>query len=785
MLKQNLKIAFRNIKKGKLFSFINIAGLAFALSAAFIILLFVSHELSYDKFQKNYDRTYIAYHKGFMGGYHVPTPFVFADAIRDAIPGAERIAQVSETWQEDYFVKDNNFIKTENVYYAEQGIFDILTFDFAYGSPKNFSFDVTSVLISESAREKYFPDNENAVGQVIQLQTGTTKHLLKIAGIFKDIPSASHFRPDYIMSMELVRRENADALTEWGFNNPVTYVLMKKNADMNEALKTINAIVKKANPQNYEEYSLLPLAGLHINDLGLSIGKSGSAGKLYIFSAIGVLILLMACFNFINMSTAGAAARAKEIGIRKTIGADKWSLIKQLLSESFLTAFIAFPLAVLLTEILTPMAAKLFDRDFDASIITNWKYLGLTFLIVLFTGIFSGSFYAVSASKYNPIQALNNKLNFNSAKSPFRRALITLQFIVFTGMIICSIIMFDQMEYISAADLGYKKENVLNLNIPYGIDAKSETFKEILKQVPGVRNVSINSTTPPAMGNFLATTYKLPAEEKELVVNVIFCDENYKDALGLNMVKGEFFSGPFRENNEMIVLNEAAAKLFRINSPGYAQSPRGENWNVTGIIKDFNITDLYGKIGPVIIKFSRDFISNYTVRINGKETRGVMEKLQQKWSEFYPDLPFTYKFIDEEYDARYRDDMRLSQMIGFFTGAALFIAVIGLFGISVYSASQRMKEIGIRKVFGASIRQIMVMLNKEVFVISIIGSVIAFPLAYYLMSKWLETFAYRIKIGYEDFILAFVLSFTIGIAAVSFQAFKAAIANPIDSIRSE
>lgn len=786
MFKQNLKIAYRNIKKGKLFSFINIAGLACGLSAAFIIALFITHELSYDKFHKNYDRTYLAYHTGFMKGYNVHTQFVFYDIIKNGITGIQKSAQMSSTWQPNYFIRDNNYIATENVYFADPELFEILTFNFIYGSPKNIS-DVNSVLISESALNKYLPGMKNAVGETIQIQLGAAKHFLKVAGIFKDVPAASHMRPDFIMSMGIIRRDCKDHLDDWGFNNPITYILLNPDADKEEVAKSINAVVNKNTPEgSKEKFFLLPLTGLHINDIDISIGKKGSLSKIYIFTVIGIIILLMACFNFINISVAGAASRAKEIGVRKTIGAGRGALIKQLLTESVLIAFMALPIAIILTEILTPPAIEFFDREIGINYISDWKYLTAALALVMAAGLFSGSYYAFAASRFNPIEALSNKINFASSKSSFRRILITLQFAVFTGMIICSIVMYNQMNYLSDADLGYNKENVLKLRIPNGIDAQPQTFKKILSETPGVNCVSINSTTPPSMGNIVYSRFGIPSEKKLYDVNEIQCDENYMKVLGLELIKGEFFSEEdCNTENDKIILNESAAKVFGINSLGYVHSKTGETWHVIGIIKDFNIADLYGAVGSMVMRTGNDFRANYTLRISGKGVPQTMERIQKQWSGFYPDIPFEYQFVDEEYDARYRDDMHLSQMIGFFTGVALYIAVIGLFGISAYSASQRMREIGIRKVFGASVKQLVFLLNKEVLIISIIGSIIAFPLSYYLTEKWLNTFAYKIELGFGIFASAFGLSLLIGLAAVSSQAFKAAIANPIESIRSE
>ncbi|HEX3073289.1 MAG TPA: FtsX-like permease family protein, partial [Ignavibacteriales bacterium] len=498
------------------------------------------------------------------------------------------------------------------------------------------------------------------------------------------------------------------------------------------------------------------------------------------------LILLMACFNFTNLGTAGAASRAKEIGVRKAIGASRKILIGQFLTESVLIAFIAFPLAVVLTEILTPLAGKFFDRNIAINYLTDWKYLGMIMGLVALTGLFSGSYYALTVSRFNPVAVLSQKTNFSSSKSPFRKILITFQFVIFTGMIISSIVMYSQMEFLSGTDLGYKKENVLNLQIPYGIERDRATFKQMLTQVRGVRSVSINSTTPPFMGNILFYSYTAVSENKEYEMILIECDENYRDALGLRMAKGEFFTGDDMKNsNDKAVINETAAKIFGINTIGYTESKTGEPLNVIGIVKDFNINDLYGKIEPIIMRAGNRASNNYTIRIDGRAVPRVMERIQDTWKEFYPELPFEYKFLDDEYDARYRDDMRLSKMIGFFTGVALFIAVIGLFGISAYSASKRMKEIGIRKVFGASVGQMVFLLNKEVLLISSLGSLIAFPLAYYLMNKWLESFAYKIELDYGIFLASFALSLLIGIAAVSSQAFKAAAANPINSIEAE
>lgn len=788
MFTNSVKYTLRLLRKDKMFTFVNVSGFAIGMTVCTIITLFIINELSYDHYQKNYNNIYVVYHSDAdFNNSLASTPFIFAETIKNKIPEIEKTAQVSYfNWAPAGIIKNNRSIKIENCYYADNEIFDILDYKFISGGKVNFADKINSVLISRSAAEKYIDTGINSSGKKIEMQLNGKKYVLEIAGIFEDVPQNSHMRPDFILPMELMKKDNPESVMDWGYNNLCTYLLLSKSASIPEVERKIQQYISGFMNRKYH---LMALADVHLNTKQISIfGNRGDINKLYVYLAIGILILLIACINYINFSAAKTAERSKEIAVRKIIGAGRYTLSFQLFMEPVLLAVVSLPVTLLLVYFISSSVEELFDRKLFAGFTGNaYLYMSLAGVFIL-TGAISGIFSAAMLSGSKPLALIDRHFQRGTKRSYLRTGLVFFQVVIFSGLVICSFIIYSQMKRIKNSDLGFKKECVFTCQLPEGdYKGKQQAFLNEIKKYHDVANATIASVIPPGVGNIVTTRgrFKTP-KGNNIDVTILECDENYINVLGLFMAEGEFFK-PKNENvqDNGIIINEKLKNLLGVKR-GSREYVRGSyKTAIRGVVKDFTIFSAYEPVPPILFLNSEDFVNQIAVKVNPQNIDEAVNIFKQKWSVFFPDEICDYKFIDEEFDKKYRDDERFGKLIAAFTFISVVIAGAGLAGLTAYTISKKKKEIAVRKVLGATVFDITYMLTKEIVAVCVIGYIVSIPLAYRYMNIWLEKFSDRISITYPVFIGAFVLTISIALSAIMYQSVKSALNSQMESLRSE
>jgi putative ABC transport system permease protein len=629
----------------------------------------------------------------------------------------------------------------------------------------------------------------------------------KITGVIKDFPQQSHFHFNFIRPLMDTYRGNAN---EWLSNNDQSYILVKPGVTQAAMQKHVDEVVSKyvykeletlfhasANDLqqqgNYFRFHLMPLTDIHLHsDKSYEFEVNGNINYVYIFSVIAIFILLIACVNFMNLSTARSANRAKEVGIRKVAGSLRTHLITQFLTESVLLSFFSLLLAILLSACLLPLFNELAGKEMHVSTLFSTWLFPVMIALVFVVGCVAGSYPAFYLSSFQPIQVLKGTIAKGFKSSWLRSSLVVFQFSISIILIIGTIVIYNQLDYIRSRKVGYNREQVLVLHNTYPLDKKIKSFREELLKISGVESATITSNLPTASGfNENGWFRDATLDAKKAVVFTDFrVDENYIPTLGMQIVKGRNFSHEFASDSAGILLNEAAVRLLGFKDPlsetlyRPTDSAKSSAFHIVGVVKDFNYSSMHDKVGPLVIEYGDDW-GSMALRINSKNISSVVKQVENKWNSFVPGQPFSYTFMDNDFNKIYNADQRTGKLFITFAVFAIFIACLGLFGLVTYAAEQRTKEIGIRKVLGAGVGGIVTMLSKDFAKLVLIASVIAFPIAWLAMNKWLQSFAYRINVSWWMFVVAGMAAIMIALITVSFQAIKAAIANPVESLRTE
>ncbi len=796
MLKNYLKIAWRNLKRHKGYTFINLFGLAVGVACCILIALYVRDELSHEDFQQNADRIMVMGSKyiGFGDGQpSLSTPYPLAGALKQEAPVVENAIRALWPGSGEVSIDDQTFQEEEGVFHAEEGFFDMFSFPIIEGAPEHALRERNTAVISEKLAKKYFPD-ENPVGKTIYAKE-RGKHAYRIVGVAKSHDN-SYLDFNAVLSFSTLDYANTHA-DAWGASMFQTYVLLNKNVDSKTFLNQVESVEDAhLGEKRYKSFVAQPLPGLYLSDMVSSDGFHGQWRYIYIFGAVAIFILLIAFVNYVNLATARAAQRTKEVGVRKTTGATRFQLMGQFLGESVLMSAIAYVLALAAAQLALPVFNHIFGMELsyaDASI--GWfLLLGLATLGV---GVLAGSYPALYLSAFKPAHVLKGDGQRGGSGSWLRKGLIVVQFVVAIALIIGTAVVYRQLAYVQQKDLGFEGEQVVITEIPQ--DGTDALLHEVLKQ-PGVATASITNGVP---GRFRLTISRkanqLSSETradttKDISLHPVVVDYGYFKTLGLTMAAGRTFSKE-RTSDESrgYILNEKAAEAFGWSpedaiGKSISLSGGGE---VIGVVKDFNITSLRKPIEPVILKASKFKSISSSNMLAARLRSGAIQKglrqVEQVRSQF-TDEPFTYSFLDEDFAKMYRTEQRLGQVFGGFggfAGIAILLACLGLFGLAAFAAERRTKEIGIRKVLGATITNIVSLLSKDFLKLVAIGFVIAVPIAWYAMHKWLADFAYKIEIGPGIFLLAGAAALLIALLTVSGQSIKAALANPVDSLKSE
>jgi len=795
-----LKVAVRNIIRHKGYSLINVAGLAVGMTCCILILLWVQDELSYDRYNQNADRIYRLCIDANLGSQlRAPVSMApAAPAMINEFPEVVNAARIVRPGGASVKYEDRTF-QEENVGYADNSLFDIFTLPLLSGDPKTALTTPYSVVISEEMAKKYFGD-QPPLGKVLRFDDESD---FTVTGVMKDIPPNSHFHYNMLRSFETLYRENPELMERWVTARFYTYLLLDKNSDPAELEQKFPAFVNRHMGEALSAMGgtlklfLQPLTKIHLySDFERDPFAIGDITYVYLFSAIALFVLLVACFNFVNLSTARSATRAREVGMRKTLGAGRGKLIAQFLGESLIYSFASVTLACILLEAALPLFDSLAQRQLSLNYFQKpWLIPGLAGL-ALAVGLLAGCYPAFFLSSFKPIKVLKGTWSTSSSGSGFRRTLVVAQFIISIALIIGTVTIYNQIHFMKNKKLGFDKEHVLV--IPDLNQATRESYLSIrdeLLNIPGVKAVGASSIVP---GKGIAKSLFFPegfSDNQPQTMSFLTVDANYVPTMGMEMGEGRNFSADLAtDSNESVIINQATArkfgwtspigKTFRLFSlPG--SDEEGATLTVIGVVKDFHMASLRQKIEPQIIFYEIGSVNNIAIRIAPENITHTMDLLKTEWEKISPERPFDFFFLDESFDSQYRAEERFGTIALYFGLLAILIGCLGLFGMSSYTIEQRTKEIGVRKVLGATASGIVLLLSTEFTRWVLVANVIAWPVAYLLADRWLQSFAYRIGLSWTTFVLAGCVSLLIALITVSFQAIRAALANPVETLRYE
>ncbi len=803
MLKNYLKVAIRNIIKHKGFSAINIVGLAIGIACSVLIWIFVAHELSYDKFHEKADRIYRLAVRASVGDTKIKQTYsssaTFKKLLED-FPEIETGIKFLKLRNTPVVLGEKTFFESR-LFAVDSTFFDIFTFPLIQGNPKTALSDPNKIVISKDTAIRYFGSTD-AIGKILRadFSFGPGSIDFEISGVSENVPENSHFHYDLLASSTTFPTYINDP--GWTSNSFITYVVLKEGTSkewFNEQLKEFtrrhmggerfDAWVAKG---NFWEYFIQPMTQIHLtSDLNGEFEANGNKTYVFIFSVISIIILLIACINFMNLSTAKSSLRAKEVGMRKVVGSGRSRLIIQFLSESVVLSFVALTIGIGIVILLLPLYQNLIGRQLELPFFGNYIVIPLLLGLGLMVGIISGSYPAFFLSSFKPIRALKGNKTIGKSASWMRNILVIFQFTISIFLIIGTLAVHQQLKFFQNNKLGFDKEQVLVIQNPGALGNNVVPFKEDLRKQSRIVNVSGSNTLPGR--SFSNIGFGAEGIDENFTLNLCICDHDFCDTLKLEMAKGRFFSRDFVSDSHAAIINEKAAELLGWDDPigkkinNWAEN-RG-NFTIIGVIKDYHYESLHQEIRPQALFLSGGYYtyteSYISVRLDTENISGTMGYIEKAWKNFTSNKPYEYSFLDDDFDRLYMNENQTRKLFSIFSFLAIFIACLGLFGLASFIADRKTKEIGIRKVLGASVPGIVKILNTSFVKWVLIANLIAWPIAWYVMNRWLQNFAYRIGLSWWMFVLAAVLALFIALVTVSIQTVKAALKNPIDSLRYE
>lgn len=793
MIHNYLKVFMRNLKKHRGYSLINFTGLTIGISIFILIFLFVQFELGFDKSHENLHRIYRV--QGANGSQPSMAPAV-ANWISRQIPEVEKIVRFK--FRHDYLAKykpqtSSNKEKSlviRDFGWADASVFEIFTFPFVVGDPKTAFEDPFSLVLTESLAYRIFRD-EYPIGKTILINNS---HEYRITGIIQDLRQ-SHLRFEALASFQTlgktIGQKELDSFDSWNLS---TFVLLAENHDT----KVISGKITELFKDKIQELrkTTLNFALMQLKDVYFFPGGSGNNGNLqlvYVFIAIAVFILLIACVNFVNLSTARASLRAKEVGIKKVVGSSRNRLILQFLSESILFSVFAMVAAFGVAWLFLPEFKRLIMRDLSMDYFANPLIILVFFAGAILLGVFSGFYPSFYLSAFKPASVLKGDKIKGAKSGIFRKVLISSQFAISIVLIVGTFTVFKQMQYVKNKDLGFHKEHIVNMEVDrnLGIRNRKAEFKERLLQHPQIMNVTFSQGRPGVVYNWEG--FELEGERNGYAIFTV--DPDYFDVYGLEIIAGRGFSWDISTDQfQTCLINESAVRNLGLEEPVgtvfHHDDIEGSSFpvkdvEVIGVVKDFHYQNFHFDIQPQMFGWNEGWLWMISAKIAATDVPATITHIRNVWKEFSPEFPFEYHFIDALFESQYQNEERLGQIIGYSSILGIFIACLGLFGLASFMAEQRTKEIGIRKILGASILSLVLMLSKEFSKWVIVANIIAWPVAYFAMNKWLQSFAFRTNIGFGIFALSAILALVIAVITVSYQSLRAAYANPIDSLRYE
>lgn len=805
MIKNYLRSAFRNIARHKFISFINIFGLTIGLTCCLLILTYIVKELSYDKFNHNAPNIYRVSRSfntadGIVNLHLGAVAPPFGPLLKNEFPDIKKVTRLFPNGDVVLRYKEKLLVE-KGSYFADENFLSFFDLKTVAGDPKTALSEPYTVMMTEDMARKYF-GNEDPINKEIRLDNTAD---FKVTGIFKPFPANSQMHPQMLLSFNTLNDDKVygrnQLATNWGNNSFFTYLLLPDHYNIDRISSQFPAFIDKymnspgqPRQSKFTQLHIQRFLDIHLHShLDDEVEQNGDIKRVYIFSAIALFILLIACINYMNLSTARSTLRAKEIGIRKVIGAQQKEIITQFLSESVLITYFSLALAVILTWLLLPLINRLSELGLSINSLFQPIILVSVLLLPLIIGLISGIYPAIFMSSFKPIKVLKGILKVGSGNISFRKVLVVVQFSISIILIVATTIVFQQLRYIQTKSLGFNKDHLVTLG---GIPANQfEAFRADLLRDPAVKDIGRSSRIP--SGRLLDDQgVSVFDGDKPLPVKAdikcINADYGFIPTYGIKMAAGRNFSREFATDSNNFVINASAVSALGWKSPesaiGKDMSYGGVKGKVIGVVNDFHFESLHQNIIPLLMEmpsFANNSYRRITVKIDGNRINSALATLGQTWKKYQPETPFEYSFLDERFQKLYNSEQEQGNLFTIFSCLAIFIACLGLFGLSAFTISQRVKEIGVRKVLGASIPQIVTELSKDFLKLVIVAAVIALPIAWYAMSKWLLDFAFRINIQWWVFVMAGVIALIIAFATISYQSIKAAMANPVKSLRSE
>lgn len=810
MFKNYLKIAFRNLTKQKTYSLINILGLALGITCCLLIALYVLQETNYDTYHKNVAQIYrVSVENTTPEGVYsnANTPFPLAAQLQADYPEVAKIARIYFTENDLVSVQDRKFFQ-DDIIFADPDFFDIFSYEILQGSADDLLNDPSSVVLTASASQKYFGE-KNPLGEVLTYQN---THDFTVTAVMADVPVNSHFRFEMVFSgLALTDDFMGFPLNQWGmYTSLYTYLLLPANisaAAFEEKLSTFMDNHSRKRPDRARRAFLTPMQDIylysHIDD---EIGPGNHISNLMIIATIGAFILLIACINFMNLTTARSIRRAREVGVRKVLGAQRLQLIGQFIGESLLLALLAMLISLAAVELVLPAFSELVSTPIEFSLQNNMWTIFALFGFTLLTGIFAGIYPAFFLSAYQPVETLKgNTLQRGTASSStlwqrltnmfgLRRLLVVTQFALTILLISGTLITQEQLRYMQDAELGFEK--AYTVNIPIHDDSLENRIDVVTHEFlshPNVLAVTAGMNPPLSEYGFSTSAYPNGREAGgSFGIHIKIIDTEYLDFYGMELLAGRNFSENLASDvREAFIINEATLARLGYSHPEEALGrvlSSGINridGTIIGVVKDFHVATMHQAIEPVVIMHWPRFFNQFSVKIKSAEIPQTLDHMRGVWAEFSPDYPFQYTFLDEDISTLYTQEENVVNIVGVFSLLAIFVACLGLFGLAAYTAEQRTKEIGVRKVLGATVNNIILLLTRDFLLLIAVAALIAAPVAYWLMNNWLTAFAYRIEIQPTIFLLAAGLALLVALITIAYQAVRAALANPVDALRYE
>ncbi|HMB90320.1 MAG TPA: ABC transporter permease [Rhodothermales bacterium] len=798
MLKNYLKIALRNLRKRKGYAFINVVGLAIGMTCCLLILLYVVDELRYDRFHEHADDIYrLRVERFSSGGEAELTAAASAPMLPAALQDFPQIAAGARLAQRTYLVeRGTERFYEERFFWADSSMFDVFTFPFVAGNPTTALARPYSVVLTASTAKKYFGD-QDPIGQVLTIEDWD----LTVTGVVQDVPVQSHFSFDFLGSFSTIEVLEDRPSNEWNWWSLgyYTYLRIGEGVDvaaLQEQLREMPSryIGDQEEVSGYRQFLYLqPLTDIHLHsDYRAEIEPNSDIAYVYVFSAIAVFILLIACINFMNLATARSAQRAREVGLRKVVGAGKHQLIGQFLGESILMSLFALLLSLVLIQLLLPLFSQLAFKTLTLNYIKEWPYMLLAVGFAVIVGVLAGSYPAFALSAFRPAQVLKGDVVPGGRAAMLRKGLVVFQFAISVFLIAGSLVVFQQLQFMRTQNLGFQKEQMVVLNVRNNQEVVSryESVERAMNGLPSVLEATFSSSVPGRSNYTNVISRQEGMTDDGQTMGILGVDYDFIDTYSLELAAGRGFSREMGTDTSAFVINEATMKAVGWQTPDEAIGQNltrqfGDTRTVIGVVKDFNFASLQHTVEPLVLQLQPSWFNYITLRISTENVPEAMASISNTWNTFSPGRPVEYFFLDDDYDRQYRTEERISQILGLFTVLAIFIACLGLFGLASFTAEQRTKEIGVRKVLGASVSGIVALLSRDFLKLILVAFVVATPIAYFIMHRWLQDFAYHIAISWTTFALAGGTALGIALLTVSYQSVKAALADPVKSLRYE